>query len=98
MKKTTQEAEQPNRESKEQLIFFCLLFAGADQSQRELTVKCCLTVRAVRAPSAGNEHTIVSIGFWFSFCLVEKSGARFFGQPQSGLNKTKPFSKGRRHR
>ena len=32
MKKTTQEAEQPNRESKEQLIFFCLLFAGADQS------------------------------------------------------------------
>lgn len=39
MKKTTQEAEQPNRESKEQLIFFSLLFAGADQSQRELTVK-----------------------------------------------------------
>lgn len=39
MKKTTQEAEQPNRESKEQLIFFCLLFAGADQSWRELTVK-----------------------------------------------------------
>ena len=39
MKKTTQEAEQPNRKSKEQLIFFCLLFAGADQSWRELTVK-----------------------------------------------------------
>lgn len=39
MKKTTQEAEHSNRESKEQLIFFCLLFACADQSQHELSIK-----------------------------------------------------------